>query len=88
MSETEVTFLQQAAQLLEEKMREMRESGNVLSIDRVAVIAALNIAHQLLSLEQHATQKMQIVNQQIIDLQNKVESALVRNAQMELPPAR
>lgn len=81
--ETEINSLQRAAQYLEEKMRLIRASG-VLSLDRVAIITALNVAHQLLMLEQQKNQHAQLINQRLTELQNKVESALAQHAQMEL----
>jgi cell division protein ZapA len=34
---------------LDRKMREIRDAGKVVGTDRIAVMAALNIAHELLS---------------------------------------
>ncbi len=82
---SEVNSLQRAAQYLEEKMREVRASG-VLNFDRVAIITALNVAHQLLTLEQQKNQHAQVINQRLIKLQNKVESALVQ-LELEEQPA-
>ncbi len=45
----EVTALRQSAQYLDEKMREIKSSSNVFGLDRLAVMAALNIANDLLS---------------------------------------
>lgn len=81
--ETEVNSLQRAAQYLEEKMRLVRASG-ILSLDRVAIITALNIAHQLLLLEQQKNQQTQLLNQRLSKLQHKVENALAQSMQMEL----
>lgn len=39
--------LQAAARLLDAKMREVRGSNRVAALDRVAVLAALNLAHEL-----------------------------------------
>jgi cell division protein ZapA len=39
--------LMAAARLLEEKMREVRGANRIAAVDRVAVLAALNIAHEL-----------------------------------------
>ncbi len=36
-----------AAKLLDEKMREVRGSNRMAAVDRVAVLAALNLAHEL-----------------------------------------
>ena len=40
--------LENAARYLDRKMREIRSSGKVIGADRVAVMAALNITHELL----------------------------------------
>jgi cell division protein ZapA len=40
--------LLQAAQYLDRKMREMRDGGRVIGLERIAVITALNLAHELL----------------------------------------
>ena len=39
--------LEAAARMLETRMREVRGSNRTVSIDRVAVLAALNLAHEL-----------------------------------------
>ena len=46
--ESERDELQQAVQFLDVRMREIRESGKVAGTERIAVMAALNIAHDLL----------------------------------------
>lgn len=38
-----------AAQFLDAQMRQIREMGRVIGTERIAVMAALNISHQLLS---------------------------------------
>ena len=40
--------LTEAAETLNEKMREIREHGKVFGIERIAVMAALNLTHELL----------------------------------------
>lgn len=84
--QSEIKSLQRAAEYLEEKMRMMRENG-VLSIDRVAIITALNIVHQLLMVEQQKNHHFQSINQRLHDLQAKVEQALAYSSQMELQTA-
>lgn len=85
--ENEVESLKQAAQLLEEKMKSTRESGAILSNDRIAVITSLNLVHQIMLLEQQSSQFMQTIQQRLYDIQGKVDAALAENAQMELPSA-
>lgn len=46
-----------AARLLEEKMREVRGANRIAAVDRVAVLAALNIAHELQQLRESQAQR-------------------------------
>ncbi|NWN89995.1 cell division protein ZapA [Marinobacter adhaerens] len=46
--EEEQEALIQAARHLDRKMREIRNSGKVFGTERIAVMAALNITHELL----------------------------------------
>ena len=41
--------LLQAVRIVDDKMRSIRDAGKVSSIDRVAVMAALQLAHELLA---------------------------------------
>ena len=41
--------LHSSARLLDQQMRLIRENGKVFGMDRIAVMAALNIAHELLT---------------------------------------
>lgn len=38
-----------AVSYLDRKMREIRDSGKVIGVERIAIMAALNIAHELLT---------------------------------------
>lgn len=82
--EKEIDSLQRAAQFLEDKMRNIRDSGKVLSIDRIAVLAALNIAHQYLALEIQNNNLQKMLEQRLLELQKKLETALITHSQMEL----
>lgn len=82
-AENEVEALQKAASVLDEKMQKVQSTGNLINFDRVAVLAALNLTHQVLHLEQQSHQMAQSVQQRLQELQTKVEAALARNAQME-----
>jgi cell division protein ZapA len=48
-SEEEEAGLRQAVDYLDRKMREIRDSGKVVGHERIAIMAALNIAHELLA---------------------------------------
>ena len=47
--------LLQSAAMLDQKMREIRDQGKVVGMDRIAIMAGLNLAHELLRLRQDAT---------------------------------
>ena len=53
--ENEQESLRASAQYLDRKMREIRSSGKVLGLERIAVIAALNISHELLDASRKAS---------------------------------
>lgn len=46
--ETEKVGLLEAVAYLDKKMREIRESGKVIGVERIAIMAALNIAYEYL----------------------------------------
>ncbi len=47
--EDERAELLDAVAYLDKKMREIRDAGKVASVERIAIMAALNIAHELLT---------------------------------------
>ena len=46
--EDEREALLESAELLNRKMKEIRDSGKVVGVDRIAVMAALNLCHEML----------------------------------------
>ncbi len=46
--EDEREALLESAELLNRKMKEIRDSGKVVGMDRIAVMAALNLCHEML----------------------------------------
>lgn len=51
--------LEQLARFVDERMREVRESGAALGTDRIAVLTALNIANELFELQEQRSQETQ-----------------------------
>ena len=47
--EPEQKELLEAVSYLDTKMREIRDTGKVVGVERIAIMAALNIAHELLT---------------------------------------
>ena len=73
-----------SARYLDMKMREIRDNGKVIGSDRIAVMAALNIAHELLKNQQVRDESTQTLSRRINSLQKKVEIALNSGNQLEL----
>jgi cell division protein ZapA len=46
--------LELSAKLLDEKMEEIRRSSHIIGVERIAVMAALNLAHDLIRSEKTA----------------------------------
>src|SRR5579872_4035189 len=74
-AESQMASLQKASRYLDEKMRYFRQQG-IIKFEKVAVIAALNVVHQLLTQESQKEMHLQIINQRLHDLKDKVEAAL------------
>lgn len=68
--------LEQAARFLDSKMREIRLSGKVIGSERVAVMAALNLAHDLQRLQQQQQQQDSLAREQVRELLERVDTAL------------
>lgn len=79
--EEEREALLEAAQLLNERMKAIRDGGKVVGVDRIAVMAALNMAHELIEQQAGRGAGADELNQQIQQLQDKVEGALAKSRQ-------
>lgn len=73
-----------SARYLDEKMREIRDSRKMVGSERVAVMAALNITHDLLNAQSGEGEMGSGVSSKIRSLQSKVEAAITRGRQLEL----
>ena len=73
-----------SAELLNGKMREIRDSGNVVGLDRVAVMAALNIANELLKAQGQDAELKNIVGLRIRAMREHLDSALGPAKQLTL----
>ncbi len=84
--EDEKHDLMRSADYLDRKMREIRDGGKIIGTERIAVMAALNIAHELLSDQKdEGNGKLDpAIGQRIRNLQNRIEEALYRSRQLEI----
>lgn len=65
-----------SAELLNRKMREIRDSGKVVGLDRVAVMAALNLANELIRAQGQDQELKDIVGLRIKAMRERLDSAL------------
>ncbi len=66
----EVDALTASARFLDQQMRQIRESGKVFGLDRIAVMAGLNIAHDLLQKRHtvdHVQREAEVTVRQLTD---------------------
>ncbi|NNE39270.1 MAG: cell division protein ZapA [Gammaproteobacteria bacterium] len=74
---TAVTFLNM-------KMKEVKDSGKVIGSERVAVMTALNISHELLAYKRHSADYTTTIDKTIQRLKNKLDDALTNGKQLEI----
>jgi cell division protein ZapA len=72
-----------SAELLNSRMREIRDSGKVVGLERIAVIAALNMANELLRTRNGDANLESEVGGRLRILRERVESALEKGQQLE-----
>ncbi|MDQ1092121.1 cell division protein ZapA [Xanthomonas sacchari] len=65
-----------AARLLDAKMREVRGSNRMAAVDRVAVLAALNLAHELQQLRDEQAQREREMARTLADLNRRLDSVV------------
>jgi cell division protein ZapA len=62
-----------AATMLDSRMREVRGSNRMAALDRVAVLTALNLAHELLQLRAQSEQRDVALNRTLGELNRKLD---------------
>src|SRR5262245_48553940 len=80
----ERTALLDTAEFLNSRMREVRDSGKVVGLDRIAVMVALNLANELMRLKNHDSKLETEATSRVRALREKVEGAIEKGQQLEL----
>jgi cell division protein ZapA len=80
----ERSALLDAAEFLNSRMREIRDNGKVVGLERIAVMAALNLAHEYLKGRDREFKLDNGVGQRMRALRERVEAALEKGQQLEL----
>ena len=79
-----VQELQNAAVYVDGEMKKIRDNGKVVGLDRIAVIAALNIAFDLLGAKRREDNAVDMMSSRILEMQKRIEEILTQYEQMEL----
>lgn len=67
----------EAAQRLDADMRQLRNASRTAGLDKIAVLAALNIAHELIQAQRNAALGESELARELDSLKNKLDGALV-----------
>ncbi|MAF84604.1 MAG: cell division protein ZapA [Gammaproteobacteria bacterium] len=73
-----------SAEMLNNKMREIRDSGKVVGLDRIAVMAALNLANDLISTGDVSTELETSIKSKVVQMRQRIETALHSGQQLDL----
>ncbi len=72
----EQSDLLQSAQNLDVQMRQMRDSGKVAGADKIAVMAALNLAHELQLMKTQNEMLNKTLSECLTKMSHKIENIL------------
>jgi cell division protein ZapA len=82
-SEGQQNALSQAAVYLDKKMRDIQRSGKVIGLEKCAVMAALNLAHELLASRTRSGESERI-GAMVFNLLDKIDVAMQEQKQLSL----
>lgn len=76
--------LLQAAELLNERLKKIREQGKVMGTERLVIMAALNMANDLAQIAAREQRTTGQIGARVRGMRERVERALVHGQQLEL----
>ena len=74
--------LMQAVAYLDAKMNEIRKAGKVVGTERTAVMAALNVAHELLSVKLGGGFDVGQAKQRILAIESQLDEAIAKQEKL------
>ena len=80
--EGEREALMQAVAYLDGKMNEIRRAGKVMGAERIAVMAALNVAHELLSVKLGSGFDMGQAKRRISAIESTLDEAIAKQEKL------
>ncbi|MFT6093951.1 MAG: cell division protein ZapA [Pseudohongiellaceae bacterium] len=76
--------LMKSARYLDENMRKIKGRGNIHGAEKIAVMAALNITHDMLRKNRLINETRHVTAQQIKSIEDKIEVAIASTRQLEI----
>ena len=73
-----------SAELLHNNMQEIRSSGKIIGLDRIAVMAALNLAHELIDLQNQDVRGLDDMQNNMLAMTDKISHFLDETQQLDL----
>ena len=80
--EDELAELRDAVAYLDRKMRELRDGGKVISVERIAIMAALNIAHELLTTRLGSGFDMAEFKRRMVSMEATIDATLTEQDEL------
>jgi len=80
----ERTNLLDSAEILNEKMREIRDTGRIVGLDRIAVMAALNMANDLINANARDLELEGGISDRLKLISDRVDHVLGGSQQLDL----
>ena len=74
--------LTQAVAYLDTKMNEIRKAGKVMGAERIAVMAALNVAHELLSMKLGSGFDLGAAKRRLVALESQIDAAIAKQEKL------
>ncbi|WP_034984698.1 cell division protein ZapA [Laribacter hongkongensis] len=68
--------LMAAARLLDKRMRHIRDSGRIVDAERIAILAALNLTHDLRQGRSSPPVDIEAIERKIQDIENTAQSTI------------
>jgi cell division protein ZapA len=72
----EQAALMRSADYLNDKMKEVQRNGKVIGMDRITIMASLNMAHELLKQQENEADLDQSVSKRLFALQEKIDATM------------
>lgn len=68
--------LQNSARYVDEQMRKIRQNVSIGNTERVAIVTALNMGHEMMQLKKQKNQHVDTLMQRVQQLQEKIQNSL------------